>query len=322
MTPRFLSRMEPSPPIPGSPAAAPASGGGPFDLGDEPAYRAWRDAKLDGYPRVIEDLTVEIGDPARPGAEQLDTIAQACAKANMAAYRAPADTDKDAAVTLARCLGLERLDRTLNTADDRITELQVADGGAAADYIPYTNRPLSWHTDGYYNPPDAQVRGFLLHCRRPAASGGVNALLDPEIVYIRLRDRDPGLIATLMEADAMTIPANIVDGAELRGAETGPVFSVIGGRLHMRYTARRRHVAWKDDRRTETARQCLEEVLNGGDPYTFTCRLEAGQGLVCNNVLHNRSAFEDPADGGPGRLVYRARFLDRVAERRTTSVLE
>jgi hypothetical protein len=34
---------------------------------------------------------------------------------------------------------------------------------------------------------------------------------------------------------------------------------------------------------------------------------------VCNNVLHNRSAFTDDAALGLSRLVYRARYLDRIA---------
>ncbi|MDH3512590.1 MAG: taurine catabolism dioxygenase TauD, partial [Gammaproteobacteria bacterium] len=38
--------------------------------------------------------------------------------------------------------------------------------------------------------------------------------------------------------------------------------------------------------------------------------LQPGQGLISNNVLHNRTAFED----GPSRkrLLYRARFFDRI----------
>ena len=46
----------------------------------------------------------------------------------------------------------------------------------------------------------------------------------------------------------------------------------------------------------------------------FALRVAGGQGLVCNNVLHNRSAFTDDPAPGLGRLVYRARYSDRVAE--------
>jgi hypothetical protein len=40
-------------------------------------------------------------------------------------------------------------------------------------------------------------------------------------------------------------------------------------------------------------------------------RLEPGMGLVGHNVLHERSAFVD--DPAAPRLLYRARFLDRIA---------
>ena len=40
-------------------------------------------------------------------------------------------------------------------------------------------------------------------------------------------------------------------------------------------------------------------------------RLEPGMGMVCNNVLHQRSGFVD--DPLSPRLLYRARYLDRIA---------
>jgi len=40
--------------------------------------------------------------------------------------------------------------------------------------------------------------------------------------------------------------------------------------------------------------------------------LRAGQGIICNNVLHSRSAFTDAADSGQVRLLYRARYHDRI----------
>ena len=42
----------------------------------------------------------------------------------------------------------------------------------------------------------------------------------------------------------------------------------------------------------------------------FHYRLQAGEGLISNNVLHNRTAFEDGT--GHKRLIYRARFYDRI----------
>jgi hypothetical protein len=79
----------------------------------------------------------------------------------------------------------------------------------------------------------------------------------------------------------------------------------------MRYTARTRSIVWRADAATQAAVQRLREILDSDSPYVFRLRLAAGQGLVCNNVLHDRSAFTDAP--GAGRLVYRARYLDRIA---------
>ena len=83
-----------------------------------------------------------------------------------------------------------------------------------------------------------------MHCAQPAAEGGENLLLDHEIAYIQLRDKNPAYIKALMKNNAMTIPPNIENGIEIRGEQTGPVFAVDeGGYLHMRFSARTRNRA-------------------------------------------------------------------------------
>ena len=52
--------------------------------------------------------------------------------------------------------------------------------------------------------------------------------------------------------------------------------------------------------------------LAGDTPSIFRLKLEPGMGLVCNNVLHDRTGFDD--DPEQPRLLYRARFLDRVSK--------
>lgn len=101
----------------------------------------------------------------------------------------------------------------------------------------------------------------------------------------------------------------------MRPARSGPVFSVDAetGSLHMRYTARTRSVHWGPDDATLAAVKFLEQSLAIDSPHVFTHRLEGGQGLVCNNVLHNRTAFKAAAEGNFGRLIYRARYHDRIA---------
>ena len=218
---------------------------------------------------------------------------------------------------LGAALGLRHVEDHRSAEADGIVAIEIASEGGRAGYIPYTNRTISWHTDGYYNFHGASncVQAMLLHCVRPAMQGGANSLLDHEIVYLLLRDENPEYIKALMRPDAMTIPANTESGSETRGAQSGPVFAVdeLTGALHMRYTARTRSIEWRQDRATREAVAFLEALLSGDSPYVFRHRLSAGQGLLCNNVLHNRSAFEDGAAADQKRLIYRARYYDRIA---------
>jgi alpha-ketoglutarate-dependent taurine dioxygenase len=272
-----------------------------------------RERKLARYPRCTEDLIVEVRDPRNLSDSEAAEIRRLCAVANMAVYASPlADlADKDMARRLGERLGLARLHANPLADEDGISSLEVAPEKSARGYIPYSDRRLLWHTDGYYNPPAQRIRAFILHCVRPAAAGGENRLLDPEIAYLLLRDADPQYVQALSAPDAMTIPANEEDPAAQRATQTGPVFSDEGGALHMRYTARTRSIEWRPDEVTQAAVRHLKQILDSDSPYVFRLRLQGGQGLVCNNVLHDRSAFADAP--GEGRLVYRARYFDRVA---------
>ena len=79
----------------------------------------------------------------------------------------------------------------------------------------------------------------------------------------------------------------------------------------MRYTARTRNIVWRDDPVTDQAIAFLSTLLASDSVAIFRARLEAGQGIICNNVLHNRTAFVDDPDHK--RLVYRARYMDPIA---------
>lgn len=83
----------------------------------------------------------------------------------------------------------------------------------------------------------------------------------------------------------------------------------------MRFSARKRNIRWRDDQVTREARQCLEEILADENGPVLRYRLQPGEGLISNNVLHNRTAFSDGKD--QKRLLYRARFFDRVAMQST-----
>ena len=287
----------------------------PFDIANENAYRRWRDWKLTDYPTRLDQLVVEIADPHHLSDSEHRELLRRCRKTNMAIWSGLTghDADKNIIRDLGRRFGLERLDHNMCADNDAITSLTVQPDALHQGYIPYSNRPIAWHTDGYYNPLDQQIHGLLLHCVQPAHEGGENELLDHEIVYLQIRDEAPDYIRALMHPEAMTIPANLGDdGQELRPERTGPVFAVYpDGHLHMRYTDRSRSIEWRNDPLLKEAVGFLKMTLKTPSPWHFRGKLEAGQGLLCNNVLHTRSGFKDQ---GRQRLLYRARYFDRILD--------
>jgi hypothetical protein len=284
----------------------------PFDLANTTAYLAWRAAKLSSWPCDTEPLRVEVERLADPQSAELEAIQSRVAKCNLVliACADPTEIGPTPLLAFGRHLGLCRLDNNPCADERAVSVIAVRPTGRASEYIPYTNRPLSWHTDGYYNGPGSLVRAWMLFCVRDAVEGGENALLDPEIAYIHLRDEDPALVGALMEPDVLTVPANQAGGLALRPAISGPVFSVVQGQLHMRYSARARNILWKPSPVVAAARERLARLLSRPSDYMFRHKLRPGEGYVSNNVLHNRSGFADPMGGG--RLLLRTRYLDRV----------
>ena len=287
----------------------------PFDLANESAYRAWRDAKLAAYPRGVDALVVPLADPRHLTPAEFAALEDRCARANMAIYSAPhlPAADKSIPKLLSQQLGLVRLEGNYLADEDGLSSITPAGaaGSVRGDFIPYTHKPINWHTDGYYNALDRRILGMTLHCAQDALSGGENALLDHEIAYIQLRDANPDYVAALMRPDAMTIPARMDEDNVARPEQSGPVFAVdpAEGFLTMRYTARTRSIVWKADAVTEAAVKALAEILASSE-YILSARLAPGMGLVCNNVLHTRSAFADSPEHR--RLLYRGRYYDRL----------
>lgn len=291
---------------------------GPFDLADTASYQRWRERKLDSAPRRIVDIVVTLNDPRTLTGDERGSLLERCATANMAIYTSntAGNADKEIPRRLGAQLGLIHLDSHWLTDDDAISPISVRgaeERGERREFIPYTDKPIRWHTDGYYNVPERTVRGMVLHCVESAESGGENQLLDHEIAYILLRDENPDYIRALSRPDAMTIPPRMDDDGVARAAQAGPVFSMDPqGFLHMRYTARTISIEWRSDPVTQAAVAALARILATPTPWTLRGRLEPGMGLVCNNVLHDRSGFiETPAHR---RLLYRARYHERVAE--------
>ncbi|MFC5496115.1 TauD/TfdA family dioxygenase [Caenimonas terrae] len=285
----------------------------PFDPDQQAAYRHWRAWKLArlAAPEPAPSV-VELQDPRALAPAERAALLARIARDGVAVYRSPVLPEDPALPKLLGAqLGLRRLDANWLAEEDGISRIAVSSAqDGAGGFIPYTDRAIGWHTDGYYHPQQRRIRGMVLHCVRPARAGGENALLDPELAYIALRDESPAHVKALMRPDAMTIPARDDAGGVARPAQAGPVFSLDeDGCLHLRYTARTRSIEWRDDPQTGAAVQALRRLLERS-PWIRRVRLQAGMGMIGHNVLHDRSAFED--DPARPRLLLRARFRDRV----------
>ncbi len=295
-------------------------------------YDRWREKKLADFPGFL-DIVVDISDPFNLSNSESVAIRDLLKRAGMAVFRTPQKENKEenkaesteAAKAMmsgfGESLGLGGRDKNPYSDDDAITPLHVAAGNAHKEegrklYIPYTDKAINWHTDGYYNPPERYIHTMLLYCVTPAMEGGENSLFDPEIAYILMRDADPAMVEAMRHPKAMTIPANDVDDAVSRGDETGPVFSFSkkDGSLYMRYSARKKNIIWRDDENTHRAVAFLENLLSGpnatSSPYMFKYRLGPGEGLICNNVLHTRTAFRDGEN--EKRLILRGRYNAKI----------
>ena len=80
----------------------------------------------------------------------------------------------------------------------------------------------------------------------------------------------------------------------------------------MRFTARKKNIIWRDDATTRAAVAFLNDLLADEDGPVLRHRLLPGQGIISNNVLHNRAAFvHDPTRE---RILYRARYFDRLRD--------
>ncbi|MBF0171325.1 MAG: TauD/TfdA family dioxygenase [Nitrospinae bacterium] len=284
----------------------------PFTLSTHDAYARWRDAKLATAPTSIDDLIVEIADAHAPTPAEIAAIRERVARCNTAIYVTNAGDSPDPSIPRAimAALSVARFDVNPEADAHGVTSLTPKgpmELAGSTEYIPYSQMAINWHTDGYYNPPDRRIRSLALHCVRASAEGGENDILDHELAYLHLRDLDPALVAPLFADDCMTIPFREDGGLMVRPDIVGPVFLDEAGDLHMRYTHRTRSIVWRDDPTAARSVAALRDYLENGPPHALRAKLAPGMGLVCNNVLHTRSAFTES-----DRLLYRIRYYDRI----------
>jgi len=289
----------------------------PFLLENESSYQQWKKTKLERLGRFNANSLIRIADHSSLSSKTLGEIGVQLQTFNFACFEidklSSAFSTQDF-LTFGQQLGLYRIDTNLGAQADGVTCLSAVDASdKRSRYIPYTTRALNWHTDGYYNPMSSRIDAFSLYCVNQAVRGGDNFMLDHELVYMQIRDTDADSLVALMDSGVMVVPANISNKRVLRQAESGPVFIVDGetGRLNMRYSARPQNIGWKTDALSKRALNLVREILMDSE-YISKQKLNSGQGIVCNNVLHGRRAFVDDPASESSRLYYRARYYDAI----------
>lgn len=293
-----------------------------WSMDQSDSYLDWRAKKLACMSDTVAQAgPVELKDLGNPSKFERAELARRCAFSNAALYASANNADdpeavRDQLIGFAAAMGLEIAEKHRSAGRNGIVALTVSNKDSQRGYIPYSKKPMNWHTDGYYNAPDQKIRAMVLHCVRPANDGGVNQFLDPEIAYIRVRDENPDFLGALMHPQAMTIPENLESNGNLRPASIGPVFGIDtnSGHLEMRYTARTRSISWRDDKITAEAVAFLGYLLASDEPYIQTTKMDAGMGVLCNNSLHNRTGFDPNQESDSKRMLFRIRFHNRVLE--------
>lgn len=273
-------------------------------------YQQWSKSKLQF--KSEKPSIVKLDDLTFLSSNDLYLINEQIKRFNYCIYEVEHCADDNCISLLAKNLGLESLDTHLCASEDRVTILRDKPSHKDAFYIPYTNKPINWHTDGYYNPANQIVYSFILHCAQSAFEGGVSGLIDQDQVFVYLMEQEPRYISALMDPNVMSIPENKQNGVLLRPQTSTAIFSVLNKQhdVLMRYSLRKKNINFKQDELTQEALACLDECIRSNESIHYLHKLKPGQGVISNNVLHKRTAFEDKI--GQERLYYRARYYNRI----------
>jgi alpha-ketoglutarate-dependent taurine dioxygenase len=276
-------------------------------------YQFWRDEKLANATTNIENCLIEINNPKQLTQAEKNQITKLCSFNNFALFAIPEQHDYSSSiVNFNQQFGLNSFDNHLYAKDRGMAHITQSDKKDQAEFIPYTNQTIGWHTDGYYNAVENRIRAFSLFCISPAQSGGENQWLDHQMAYLLLREENPDVAKALTHPQAMSIPKHIVNGKVRRETSVGPIFFVDDKtqQLYMRYTQRKKNIKFHNSQEIKQAVAILDKCLASNTPYHFKHTMNANQGLICNNILHKRSAFIDNKD--KPRLMLRGRYFNNI----------
>ena len=250
-------------------------------------FLRWAEEKEKNIPQNSDGILVNIHDINNVKTSEIAKIKETIYKYNSCIYSSKIALKSNTnLLKFVELVGMRTYD--CNNIDSNeistITPLQ----NSKINYIPYTDKPLNWHTDGYYDKKS--IFSWLLHCVNPATQGGENYLLDHELVlreYL-LRNDD---INNLMAEDALTIPESKYTS---RSEISTYIFSFKNKyrRLHMRFSMRKDNIG--TSAKASPAIIKLREIIEGNcAKYSLTYKLQKNEGIITNNILHGRKAFKD-----------------------------
>ena len=250
-------------------------------------FLKWAAQKENNIPKNINEISVEIKDINRATKNEISKIRSTLDKFNSCLYRSNRDLESNSCLLdFAKAVGMKTFDCNNIEANEISTISSIKN--EKIQYIPYTNKALNWHTDGYYDKKP--LFSWLLHCINPADDGGENYLLDHELAmreYVLSYDD----IEVLMNKRAITIP-------ESQGSNRSEISTYIFSfdndyeKLHMRFSMRKENIKMSDN--TLTAMSKLTNVIeNNCSKYSITYKLSKNEGILSNNILHGRNSFKD-----------------------------
>ena len=250
-------------------------------------FLRWAEEKEKNIPQNSDGILVNIHDINNVKISEISKIKKTINRYNSCIYSSKVALKINTnLLKFVELVGMRTYD--CNNIDSNeistITPLQ----NSKINYIPYTDKPLNWHTDGYYDRKS--IFSWLLHCVNPATQGGENYLLDHELVlreYL-LRNDD---INNLMAEDALTIP----ESKDTSRSEISTyIFSFKNQykKLHMRFSMRKDYIG-TSPKASSSIRKLREIIENDCAKYSLTYKLQKNEGIITNNILHGREAFKD-----------------------------
>ena len=125
-------------------------------------FKQWASDKEDNIPLNIDDLKIDIRDINHVSLKEIAMIKDKIKRFNCCIYKSQQDLLAQAdLINFAKSIGMKTYDSN-NVHNSPVSSIMPIETEESLNYIPYTNKKLNWHTDGYYN--EKPIFSWLLHC--------------------------------------------------------------------------------------------------------------------------------------------------------------